>query len=97
MIDEAEMKSERLSITWSLVLVVLNSLDDVPSLFLTPSIRKPNVAVDEIVSLQTMYLKNQFKIGISYNMQMVEIPTSFQPNSSTLLLTASVPKTHLRF
>ena len=59
MIDEAEMKSERLSITWSLVLVVLNSLDDVPSLFLTPSIRKPNVAVDEIVSLQTMYLQNQ--------------------------------------
>ena len=53
------MKSERLSITWSLVLVVLNSLDDVPSLFLTPSIRKPNVAVDEIVSLQTMYLQNQ--------------------------------------
>ena len=96
MIDEAEMKSERLSITWSLVLVVLNSLDDVPSLFLTPSIRKPNVAVDEIVSLQTMYLKNQFKIG-TYIMQMVEIPTSFQPNSSTLLLTASVPKTHLRF
>ena len=55
-IDEEEMKSERASITWSLVLVVLNSLDDVPSLFLTPSIRKPKVAVDEMVSLQTIYL-----------------------------------------
>ena len=72
MIDEAEMKSERLSITWSLVLVVLNSLDDVPSLFLTPSIRKPNVAVDEIVSLQTMYLQNQLSHYILRSSAVIE-------------------------
>ena len=66
------MKSERLSITWSLVLVVLNSLDDVPSLFLTPSIRKPNVAVDEIVSLQTMYLQNQLSHYILRSSAVIE-------------------------
>lgn len=49
-------KSRNASITWSLLLVVLKSLLDFPSLFLIPSIRKPNVAVDEIVSLQTIYL-----------------------------------------
>ena len=45
------------SIICSFVFVVLNSFDDVPSFFLTPSIRKPNVAVDDIVSRQTMYLE----------------------------------------
>lgn len=52
-------KSRNASITWSRFLVVLKSLLDLPSLFLIPSIRKPNVAVDEIVSLQTMYLKTK--------------------------------------
>ena len=41
----------------SLVFVVLKSVEDVPSLFFTPSIRKPSVAVEDIVSLQTIYLK----------------------------------------
>lgn len=50
-------KSRNASITWSRFLVVLKSLLDLPSLFLIPSIRKPNVAVEEIVSLQTMYLR----------------------------------------
>lgn len=60
-------KSRNASITWSLLLVVLKSLLDFPSLFLIPSIRKPNVAVDEIVSLQTMYLfaKKKKKNGIN--------------------------------
>ena len=73
-IDEEEMKSERVSITWSLVLVVLNSLEEVPSHFLTPSIRNPKVAVDDIVSLHTIYLfveisilKNHFEKRFMYS------------------------------
>ena len=55
--EDADEKSLKASNTCSLFFVVLNSFDDVPSLFFTPSIRKPKVAVDEIVSLQTIYLK----------------------------------------
>ena len=58
---DADEKSLKASNTCSLFFVVLKSFDDVPSLFFTPSIRKPKVAVDEIVSLQTIYLKNKFK------------------------------------
>ena len=65
-IDEEEMKSERVSITWSLVLVVLNSLEEVPSHFLTPSIRNPKVAVDDIVSLHTIYLFVEISIFKNY-------------------------------
>ena len=65
-IDEEEMKSERVSITWSLVLVVLNSLEEVPSHFLTPSIRNPKVAVDDIVSLHTIYLFVEISILKNY-------------------------------
>ena len=56
-IEDADEKSLKASNTCSLFFVVLKSFDDVPSLFFTPSIRKPKVAVDEIVSLQTIYLK----------------------------------------
>lgn len=56
---DEETKSAKTCKTCSLVLVILNSFEDVPSHFLTPSMRKPKVAVDEIVSLQTMYLKIQ--------------------------------------
>ena len=61
-VDDADEKSLKASNTCSLFFVVLKSFDDVPSLFFTPSIRKPKVAVDEIVSLQTIYLnkKNTF-------------------------------------
>ena len=55
-LDE-DTKSVKASITCSRVFVVLNSFEDVPSDFLTPSIRKPKVAVEEMVSLHTMYLK----------------------------------------
>ena len=54
---DPEMKFLKDSIICSFVFVVLNSLDDVPSFFLTPSMRKPKVAVEDIVSRQTMYLK----------------------------------------
>ena len=52
-----EVKCLKASATCDLVLVVLKSLEDVPSPFLIPSSRKPSVAVDDIVSRQTMYLK----------------------------------------
>ena len=52
-----EVKCLKASATCDLVLVVLKSLEDVPSPFLMPSSRKPSVAVDDIVSRQTMYLK----------------------------------------
>ena len=57
MTDDEAMKSLKASKTCSLVFVVLYSFDEVPSLFFTPSTRKPRVAVDEIVSLHTIYLK----------------------------------------
>ena len=47
------LKAFRIS---SFSLVVLKSFEDDPSLFFTPSIRNPSVAVDEMVSRQTMYL-----------------------------------------
>ena len=56
MFGDLAMKFSKTLRICSLVLVVLKSLEEVPSLILTPSIRKPNVAVDDIVSLQTMYL-----------------------------------------
>ena len=51
-----EVKFLKASETCSLVLVVLKSFEEVPSLFFTPSRRNPSVAVDDIVSLQTIYL-----------------------------------------
>jgi len=56
---DPEMKFLNDSKICSFVFVVLNSFDDVPSFFLTPSMRKPRVAVEEIVSRQTMYLKRE--------------------------------------
>ena len=53
------VKSWNACMICSLVLVVLKSLLDFPSLFLIPSIRKPSVAVDDIVSLHTIYLNTQ--------------------------------------
>lgn len=47
---------ENAAITCSLVFVVLKSFVDVPSALLIPSILNPRVAVEEMVSLQTMYL-----------------------------------------
>ena len=49
-------KSLKACLICSFVFVVLKSLLDFPSLFLMPSIRNPRVAVDDIVSLHTMYL-----------------------------------------
>ena len=54
-----EVKFLKASQTWLFVLVVLKSFDEVPSPFLIPSKRKPNVAVEEMVSRQTMYLQKQ--------------------------------------
>lgn len=57
------VKSMKASLICECVLVVLKSLLDLPSLFLIPSILKPNVAVDEIVSRHTMYLQlNKTKV-----------------------------------
>lgn len=69
-VNSFNMKSQLLTIAWgkpsvnfskaamicSLVLVVLKSLLEVPSALRIPSILNPSVAVDEMVSLQTIYL-----------------------------------------
>lgn len=50
------VNSEKALMICSFDLVVLKSLLEVPSDFRIPSIRNPKVAVDDMVSLQTMYL-----------------------------------------
>ena len=54
-----EVKFLKASDTCSLVFVVLKSFEEVPSLFFTPSRRNPSVAVEDIVSRQTIYLYNR--------------------------------------
>ena len=73
------VKSWNACIICSLVFVVLKSLLDFPSLFLIPSIRKPSVAVDDIVSLHTIYLNTQH---ISYSQQTVVTENGFLVYSS---------------
>ena len=53
---DPEMKFLKAFSISSFSLVVLKSLEDDPSLFFTPSIRNPSVAVEEMVSRHTMYL-----------------------------------------
>ena len=57
-----EVKFLKASDTCSLVFVVLKSFEEVPSLFFTPSRRNPSVAVEDIVSRQTIYLYNEIVI-----------------------------------
>ena len=49
------------SLTCCRVRVVLKSLLEKPSLLRIPSMRKPRLAVEEIVSLHTMYLMKRQK------------------------------------
>lgn len=58
------MKLVRQLRTCSCVRVVLKSLLEVPSPRRTPSIRNPRVAVDEMVSRHTMYLKETQQKGL---------------------------------
>lgn len=56
-LGNSSVKSWKASMICWRVFVVLKSLLDLPSLLRIPSIRKPKVAVDDIVSLHTMYLE----------------------------------------
>ena len=54
------------SLTCCRVRVVLKSLLEKPSLLRMPSMRKPRLAVDEMVSRHTMYLKRQVEGALSH-------------------------------
>lgn len=49
------VKSLKATMICSFVFVVLKSFEELPSALLIPSIRKPKVAVEDIVSLHTIY------------------------------------------
>lgn len=59
-------KEKKASLTWFSDFIVLKSFDETPSLRRIPSMRKPSVAVVEIVSLHTIYLEQMNHSNIYY-------------------------------